>query len=346
MSLHCYEPERSRTPATRVLGKRRIGWRRGPAQPPRCARRCRASARIVLAAIALLAGACSADPGYQGRSSRDWIRVLGDPDADTRADAANALGHVLRLQPRSPAVVDALIGALGDPDDQVRVAAGIALATEGVRAPAALPGLVDVLRDSAHADVRSYAANILGTFGPAALTAAPALTAALNDADAGVRRAAAAALGQIGPAAMSASPTAVPALARLARDPVEHVRLSTIEALLRVQAPLRIVLPVLETALADGTASVRAAAAQALGTLGPAAAPAAPAAARALADAEPSVRAAAASALGAMGPRAAGALGPLTAATRDRDASVAMAAADAVAAVQGRPRPPRPVHEP
>lgn len=305
-----------------------------------------APACVTFAALALLIGACTADPGYQGRSSRDWIRALEDPEPDTRADAANALGRVLRLQPRSPAVVAALISALGDPDDRVRVAAGMALSTEGVRAPAAVPGLVEVLRDTAHANVRSYAASILGAFGPAAVPAVPALTTALDDADPRVRAAAAAALGDIGPAAASSSRAVAPALVRLMRDPAEDVRLRALEALLRVEAPTRTLLSVLETALTDVSPAVRTRAALILRTLGPRAASAAPAAARALADPEPSVRAAAASALGAMGSHAARAVGPLTAALRDPDPSVATAAAEAVAAIQGRPRPRRPPHEP
>lgn len=313
---------------------------------PRCVRAppLRADTWIVLAALAVCLGACHVDPGYQGRSSRDWIRMLEHPEPRTRVDAATALGHVLRLQPESPAVVDALIQALADSSDHVRLAAGFALATDGVRAPDAVPGLVDVLRDTAHADTRLHAAQILGRFGSAARAAVPALSTALVDSDAGVRGAAGAALGQIGPPAS----VATPALVRLAADSRPALRRTALDALVRVAAPAPASVPVFVRVLAsDSAAEVRVAAADAMAALGPAAVSGAPAATRALTDEDARVRAAAATALASIGPGARAAVPALQVATRDPDRTVADAAVDALASVQGRPRrPPRPIHEP
>lgn len=296
-----------------------------------------------LAMVALLLAACSGDPGYQGRSSQEWIEALEDSTPEVRQGAADALGRILRIQPRSPRVVEALIRALGDPDDHVRVAAGVALATEGVRAPSAIPGLIDALQDSLHPHTREHAAQILGAFGPSAHPAVPALTLALADSSDGVRSDAAAALGQIGPAAASATQ----ALVRLAADPRPTVRRSAISALGRVAAPEDTVVPLFATALAtDSSADVRVVAAYALAALGEKALPGISAAVQALAHPAPTVRRAAANALEQFGPGARAAIPALTAATRDGDAAVAGAAVRALAAVQGRPQPPRPHPEP
>lgn len=149
---------------------------------------------------------CSADPGYQGRTSADWIRQLSDTSANARVDAVLALGNVLRINPESRIVVEALARALGDSIDEVRLTAGDALTQFGVQSPVAVPGLLGALADTVHPEVRSQAAGILGRLGSAARAAVPALTNALRDSAADVRANAAESPGLVGPDAAAAIP--------------------------------------------------------------------------------------------------------------------------------------------
>lgn len=94
------------------------------------------------------------------------------------------------------AMVRALLKALKDPDEKVRIYAGSALCTLDV---VAVPALLDVL-DGKDKALRARAATILGhmgTHGRRHQTALPALTRALDDDDVEVRRAAAYAISQI-----------------------------------------------------------------------------------------------------------------------------------------------------
>lgn len=139
--------------------------------------------RVLLLGTLVLMG-CNSEIGYGGRSSRDWIRSLSDSSARNRTLAADALGKILEIQPQSPRVVQALIGALADSVDEVGMAAATALVAKGVRAEGAIPGVHAALHDSARAQVRSHAAMILGSLGTnAGEGAVPALIEALDDPD-------------------------------------------------------------------------------------------------------------------------------------------------------------------
>lgn len=303
--------------------------------------------RIALAGtlgIALLIGiACRADPGYRGRSSAEWIGELDARDPNARMDAIEALRVILTLQPRSPEVVDALISALNDSTDAVRVAAGRALSTEGVRAPAALPGLLVVLADSAHPSVRAQAADILGAFGSAGGPAARSLAHALADPVVEVRMAAASALGRLGRAG---APSGAALARSAATDPSAAVRTRAVAALAEVRSGDPTLVQHIVPMLADQATEVRVTAVRTLGRLGPAAASAAEALARLLGDPSPTVRAAAAYALGEIGPAARGARDALARARSDPDSNVAFEARDALGVLEGRPRVVRPDHEP
>ena len=76
-------------------------------------------------------------------------------------------------------------------------------------------------------NLKLFAAEVLGTIGPAAASAIPSLTEALRDADRDVRAKAAEALGKIGPAATSA----IPSLTEALRDADRNVRGRAVEAL-------------------------------------------------------------------------------------------------------------------
>ena len=180
---------------------------------------------LIVAAVigATMMFACTADPGYGGRTSADWVRQLSDPDEVQRQRAALALGEVLEIQPNSPRVVDALVRALRDTVDGVREMAGVALNAPGVRVDAAMPVLAELLADSAHSHTREHGAMIIGAFGSRAAPAVPALVRALGDPVAEVRAAAAEAIGRVGPSAAEDAAT-LPTLRRAAGDPDPVVR--------------------------------------------------------------------------------------------------------------------------
>lgn len=121
------------------------------------------------------------------RLAETFIGALSDPDANVRARAARALG-----QHRMHAAATVLRTALGDEDADVRKRAAWALGR--IRDDAAVDGLLSLLRDPVQ-EVRERAAWALGTLrNPAAVDG---LVAALADADAAVQERIAWALGRI-----------------------------------------------------------------------------------------------------------------------------------------------------
>ena len=296
------------------------------------------SDRRVLCCAMLGMLACSADPGYGGRSSSEWIGVLQDSSATARARAAHALGKVLEIRPRSPDVVRALIGALADTIDAVRMAAASALVAEGVRAEGAIPGIHAALHDTAHPMVRAHAATILGRLGTSAGEGSmPALIEALADSDARVRGAATEAIARFGRGAQHA----VPALLVNLTDPAPDVRRRTLEALISIQPPVDTTVRALRGALSDSIPANRAAAAYMLGELGRNANPAFEELVSALEDPAPDVRASVVSALAAIRPGDQTSLGLIRQKLQDPDARVRRHAADAIATREQRARQTR-----
>ncbi len=137
----------------------------------------------------------------------DLIKMLRDPDSDTRRQAARALGEA-GAQARSAA--PALVKALHDEDLFVRRFAADALGKIDGDHRVTVPALALALRDPAR-EVQQAAAGSLGSMGPAAI---PALVGTLTDSrvDAAVRARAAESLGKIGPAAKAAIPDLVAVL--------------------------------------------------------------------------------------------------------------------------------------
>lgn len=217
--------------------------------------------RLIVASLAFAGFACTSDPGYKGRSSAEWIGQLEHGMRDARVDAAYALGHVLELQPNVRRVVRALSIAVRDTSDDVRIAAAVALRRAGERARNAVPGIADMLLDTAHANVRRTAAVLLGDLGrydPS--RAVPPLEQALSDKNADVRIAVGSALGRLGRDAGASTPGLIRAVA----DPDANVRAQAIDALSRVGLPHDTVAAVLQVGLSDTVATVRIAAIQAI----------------------------------------------------------------------------------
>lgn len=173
--------------------------------------------RGALAALTVLfmaLGACSADPGHDGRTAEEWIAQLEtSPDSMQRRNATDALRRILEINPGSERVTSALVRALADTSDEVRLAAGTAL-VQNRRLPAvAVPGLLRALGDSAHEHTREHAAELLGSTTPSeASEATRGLMVALEDPDPGVRDAAVGSLAKIA----SRVPSAAAALRQLA----------------------------------------------------------------------------------------------------------------------------------
>ncbi|GLC28192.1 hypothetical protein rosag_47050 [Roseisolibacter agri] len=314
--------------------------------------------------------ACAADPGYGGRSTKQWIAQLADPTTSARLEATTALGRVLAVYPQSAPAVAALVGALADTSDDVRVSAARELATEGVRAPDAVPGLARAMADSEHAWVREQVAGVLGTVldqslppDARAATGWPtredrprvdaavlavgvdALIRGLGDPHGEVRTEAATALRRLGPRAARVAPQVIPAWRDLAGAAQPGLRVLAFDGLTAGGAPAALVLPLADAAIRRDTAAVvRTAAIHAVAPLGAAATAAVPTLRIALRDPDAGVRLAAAVALGKIGPGAA--VSDLRAALTDADARVRVEAAHTLDAFHRRGGQDAPPAEP
>ena len=190
---------------------------------------------------------------------------------EQRLEATDALG---RLGEKAAPALDALLGALGDEDEPVRLNAAYALGAMGAAAVGPLIAALDDEREH----VREHAAYALGAAGEEAVDA---LVAALGDERAHVRGFAAYALGDMG---ASARTDAVEALCKLTGDPDAWVRRNVAEALGTIELNPGASVSALAALLADEDEQVRFNAAYALAHFGPAAAAATDELAVALSD--------------------------------------------------------------
>lgn len=154
---------------------------------------------------------------------------------------------------------------------------------------------------SVNPDQRLHAIDSLGSIGPGAADAIPALIGAFDDTDAGVRWHSAVALGKIGPAA-------VPRLASALKDGEVNVRRGAAQALGMAGPKANAAIPALISALTDRDEQVREHAADALGRFGSDARPAIQGLITMLSDDDPYANGAAAEALHKIGHEAVPAL--------------------------------------
>src|SRR6185436_12805836 len=210
-------------------------------------------------------GGLDAEDTEKARIERKFKRLIQElkyPDAEDRADAAGELGNMfqaanllyrrsanrtqvdntvnkmfedmfVQTYRMSKRAVLALTGALKDKDYKVRLSVCYALAKIGTDAKAAVPDLVNILKDDQ--DTQYGAAYAIAGIGPDAKAAVPALIELLSAQDKHNREIAADALGSIGPEARAA----IAALNEALRDEDERVRNKVAEALERIaQSPV------------------------------------------------------------------------------------------------------------
>ena len=164
---------------------------------------------MLLAAPLCLAAACLCrGDAPQPESLQSVRKRLRDADPQVRRAALSALGG----SPENLDVLDDLYAHLKDDDPGVRATAVGLLGTMGVRAQAAIPGLIDALHDE-QSPVARAAVAALSRVGPKSDAAIRALVAASQTADRDRRADALAALGRIGPAAKAGLPGVQSAIA-------------------------------------------------------------------------------------------------------------------------------------
>jgi|GEM_PF-3025036 len=271
-------------------------------------------------------------------SGRDVIRDGGQASVPassftpTKADTTfTGLSSNAADSTRLERVIKRLIDNLHLPDPEDRAEAAKALGNIEHGATAAIPALIEALKDPATL-VRQSAASSLGAIGPEAKAAIPALIEALEDQSASVRRDASKSIGRIGPEAKAA----VPALIEALKDPTTSVRQSAISALGGIWPEAKMALPSLLRALDDKDELVRNSAALTLGKIGAEAKAAVPALIEALRDQSILVRVCAAYALSGIGPEAAAAIPALTEALKDQNEAIQESAAAALHKIKPR----------
>jgi hypothetical protein len=119
----------------------------------------------------------------RGGTPADWVRRLGEKTDAARIEAARALGEA---GPAAKAAVPALVESMRNASVEVRAAASDAIAKIG---DVSVPRLVESLKDG-DARLRAGAAEALGKLGSSAQEAVPALESAATDARDEVRLAA------------------------------------------------------------------------------------------------------------------------------------------------------------
>lgn len=152
---------------------------------------------------------CATGPKYRGRPVSAWAEQLADRESGTQAEAVSALADI------GEESVPHLVGAMRSIDRYARYGAAHALSqiladdNAGSKEPQALEAMVGALGDP-EADLRGIAVDCLGAMGPRAAGAAEPLAALLADRAGSIRLQTALALGDIGtPVARAAIPVPV-----------------------------------------------------------------------------------------------------------------------------------------
>jgi HEAT repeat protein/S1-C subfamily serine protease/DNA-directed RNA polymerase subunit RPC12/RpoP len=237
--------------------------------------------------------------GVDGQSAApDLLRLAHAPEAIVRQNALRSLG---KIGPQYKDKVMPLVAeGLKDPDRDVRVAAGEAIASMGSFTRDDIPVLTDILKHQ-DAQVKAFAATALGKMGSTARKAMPDLADAFKDStDKTVRRAVVEALANIGKSAQTTVPIYIEALHESDRD----LRKAALEAVGKLGADAEGAGAAVGELLSDPDAGTRKIAVRTLKKLGPAAKKAVSALADALKDEDEEFVMECVAALGAIGPDA------------------------------------------
>jgi len=126
------------------------------------------------------------------------VAQLGSKDETIRLRAVKAIA---RLGPLAKPALEELLRSMSDPDPDVRRAAvaAVRLVAPNEKPTEAMMRVYALDLQDPDDTVRLRAATILGRLGPAAVSAVPALEAALSDSDRDVKRAVTEALNKISP---------------------------------------------------------------------------------------------------------------------------------------------------
>jgi HEAT repeat protein len=240
------------------------------------------------------------------------MRLLGDRSLDSRLrrTVARVLSSIIALRAVDPDAKDSpdltnevpvLIKFLEDQSEDVEVRAGAAWALReiGPGAQAAVPGLLETLREESPR-IRSASVHALGMIGAARPEIVEPLILALRDEDENVRESAAGALGEH----KGDAERIVAALNESLDDESESFRIEVVRAFGSMDAAIPGVVTALVKALSDDHDWVREQATEALGNAGPEIPEVIPALISALGDSDPIVKWYAARALGSYGDRA------------------------------------------
>ena len=226
--------------------------------------------------------------GRTGAAARDAVpriaKALGDPDKNIRDAAGKALARI------GPAAVPVLIQELKSPASRNHILAARSLAIIGPEAADAVPALTECLKQK-DSELLAMVAHALGEIGPLSSKAAASLTLLLGDASPEVQEQSRAALAKIGPGA-------IPALRGALKSPQSSIRRRAADLLALQGSKAKEATGDLIALLKDKQPAVRKSAALALAAIGPEASQASDALVECAQDTDASVRAAAALALG------------------------------------------------
>ncbi len=240
--------------------------------------------RTCVLMIVLGAAACSRDVAHEGRPISYWSDQMTSADSMVRHRAVEAFAHDASKSPEAARALMAVLASERDADVHATVAE--ALGSLGPNALEATPALVRLLGDN-HIVLRERAASTLGEIGTRSPLVVTALISALKDPHHDVRAAAAEALGRIG---TGGAPAAIP-LARLVQtDGIGWVRVQAARALGKIGSARETVIPILVRASRSERSELRIAALDAVAHFGALTASADSAITLALRDSNPDVR--------------------------------------------------------
>jgi HEAT repeat protein len=250
----------------------------------------------------------------------DLIEALKDKNPSVPSIIAVALGHI----GKETKDVEPFIATLKDKDPDKRFWAAMVLGHIAKDAKAAVPDLIEALKDDPEPIIRRTAAKALGAMGKEAMEAVPDLILTLKDQE--VSSTVAETLGQIG----KESEQVVMDLITALKEQPAKVRFHVAGALAVTGKEAKGAVPALRDALNDEDSFVPAAAAKSLGAMGAESKEAVPDLISTLKHWNPVVRLAAVEALGKIGKEAADVVAILTAKLDDKEVLVRRGVAEAL----------------